>query len=278
MDERPSLQFRTRRCLLLAGLVCLLGCSTAGERPASQVAPVLVIGASMTTSPSAAAPRSEAPSPPSASPSREPVRPAPSSGLYPAPTWDWLVLGDTVVERTFRLPGTWKEVWNAAYLMEAPRIVEEAASGEQAEAGRARLDEMVARYPNAKFAGVAYGAADCLRKVPVATFKTHLKAIVSTLQAHGVRPLLATIAYSEHPSMANVNQYNQAIEQVQAELNAGKGPDLYRFALDNPPYRTLNSTALLTPDGYAAAVRLWAEAVARETLAPPPDLESESTP
>lgn len=121
----------------------------------------------------------------------------------------------------------------------AVRVRNGGVSGDTTAGGRARLDWALADKP--RFAIVELGANDALRAIDPKVAEDNLDAILSALDAHGVKVLLAGMVAP--PNLGR--DYDQAFDGMYARLAARHHVMLYPFFLDG----VAADPALNQPDG-----------------------------
>lgn len=206
-----------------------------------------------TTATQLQAPATVAPATPVPS-SRTPA-PSPLESAMPS---EWLAFGDSITQDAFAVDLAWKDRLGP----QAPVPVNAGVRGDTTTNALARIDEVLAAHPHARYVGVAFGTNDCWGMIPVETYRTQLQSIIDRIKAAGMTPVISTIPYSPDSELAKVPDYNRAIAALQAANGLPEGPDLYALVQANESFLRPDGVHM-TPEGSQALQRAWADVAAR---------------
>ncbi len=94
--------------------------------------------------------------------------------------------------------------------------------------------------PNMHYWLLGWGSNDALDGTTPEIFRANLGVVVQAILAHGDIPVIAQIPYSTYqnrPGLASeIQQLNQAIDEITSESHLIAGPDFYTLFKDHPEY------------------------------------------
>jgi acyl-CoA thioesterase-1 len=141
-----------------------------------------------------------------------------------------------------------------------PSMINGGTGGEKSDEGAARIEERLARNPDAHFWAIAYGTNDAAGNASETTrFRSNVQKIVDRVRGAGRVPILATIPFASDGQHRNVPAFNKAIEDLRTADSLPAGPDLYSWFAAHPD--ELRDGVHPNDRGIVSINRLWAEAV-----------------
>jgi len=176
----------------------------------------------------------------------------------------WFFMGDSITATAFgraaRGAARFASIVHSRHAKYFPAVVNGGIGGTQSGDGAARVDDWIARNPDARFWAIGYGSNDTAGNERDTTrFRHNLVTILDRLEdAHRV-PILATIPYSNDGQHANIPDFNRVIEELRDLRGLPHGPDLYAWFLAHPD--ELRDGLHPNDRGVTSMNRLWADAV-----------------
>ena len=176
----------------------------------------------------------------------------------------WFFMGDSITATAFG--GAAKGADRFAAIIHSrhekyfPVVLNGGIGGTHSSDGAARVDDWIARNPDAHFWAIGYGSNDAAGNERDTTqFRHNLVTIIDRLQeAHRV-PILARIPYANDGQHTNIPEFNLVIEELRDLHGLPRGPDLYAWFLAHPD--ELRDGLHPNDRGVASMNRLWADAV-----------------
>lgn len=184
------------------------------------------------------------------------------SGDRPQDTW--LMFGDSIAKDAFHKQ---RDAYNFYRIVAAehdgfsPTVVNGSIGGGTLDDALARIDETLELNPDMQYVGVAYGTNDSWGNAPGPVhFEDKLRELIDAIREAGRTPVLARIP---HGSMfhANVPEFNEIIDALQAEYDLPCGPDLFTWFFEHEDGGLGNDGVHPSGAGYRMINELWAEAV-----------------
>jgi lysophospholipase L1-like esterase len=176
----------------------------------------------------------------------------------------WFFAGDSITAMVFdRAPAhqpsfaTWEHHRHPGYF---PAIVNGGTGGDKSEEGAARIGDWIARSPDARFWGIAYGTNDAAgNSMPTPRFRSNLQLMVDRVRAAGGVPILASIPFASDDQHRNVPSFNRVVDELRETNSLPAGPDFYRWFQAHPD--ELRDGVHPNDRGIVSMNRLWGEAL-----------------
>ena len=138
--------------------------------------------------------------------------------------------------------------------------------GDKSDDGVRRIDEWLARNPDARLWVLGYGTNDAAGDASDASrFKANLQTMIDRVRAAGRVPILATIPFASDGHHRHIPRFNEAIDELRRVNALPRGPDLYAWFAQHPD--ELKDGLHPSDAGIGSINRLWVEAV--DVLYPP---------
>ncbi len=175
----------------------------------------------------------------------------------------WFFMGDSITAFAFaRGPShgpSFAERIHTRHPRHMPATINGGVGGDKSDQGAARVDDWLARSPDAHFWAIGYGSNDAAGDTTdTAAFRANMEKIVRHVQAAGRVPILARIPYASDGHHAGIPRFNEVIDSIRADHHLPAGPDLYAWFLAHPD--ELRDGLHPNDKGIASMNRLWAEA------------------
>ncbi|MGD0524844.1 MAG: GDSL-type esterase/lipase family protein [Polyangiaceae bacterium] len=176
----------------------------------------------------------------------------------------WFFAGDSITAMVFdrapaHQPGfaAWEHDRHPAYF---PAVVNGGTGGGKSDEGAARIDDWLARSPDAHFWGIAYGTNDAAgNTTSTARFRSNMQTMVDRVRAAGRVPILASIPFASDDQHGHIPDFNRVIDELREADALPAGPDFYRWFEAHPD--ELRDGVHPNDRGIVSMNRLWGEAV-----------------
>jgi lysophospholipase L1-like esterase len=176
----------------------------------------------------------------------------------------WFFMGDSITAFAFGRPPAGGLGFAASVQKRhpghAPAVINGGVGGHKSAEGALRVDDWLARNPDARFWCVGYGTNDAAGDArDTSQFRVNLTALVGRIEGAGRVPILATIPFASDGHHRDIPRFNDVIDELRRARSLPAGPDLYAWFQAHP--EELRDG--LHPDdrGIGSINRLWAEAV-----------------
>jgi lysophospholipase L1-like esterase len=138
-------------------------------------------------------------------------------------------------------------------------MVNAGTGGHKSDEGAARIDDWLARSPDAHFWGIAYGTNDAAgNATSTARFRSNMQAMVDRVRAAGRVPILASIPFATDDQHRHIPDFNRVIDELREADALPAGPDFYRWFEAHPD--ELRDGVHPNDRGIVSMNRLWGEA------------------
>jgi acyl-CoA thioesterase-1 len=176
----------------------------------------------------------------------------------------WFFLGDSITALAFnRAPAhqpsfaSWVHDRHPNYF---PAMIDGGTGGDKSADGVAKIDDWLARNPDAYLWAVAYGTNDAAGNATDTTeFRRNMQTIISRIRSAGRLPILASIPFASDGQHQNIPKFNRVLDELRAANSLPAGPDLYTWFAAHPD--ELRDGVHPNDRGVVSTNRLWGEAV-----------------
>jgi lysophospholipase L1-like esterase len=176
----------------------------------------------------------------------------------------WFFAGDSITAMAFdRAPAhqpsfaAWEHDRHPAYF---PAMVNAGTGGHKSDEGAARIDDWLARSPDAHFWAIAYGTNDAAgNATSTERFRSNMQTMVARVRAAGRVPILASIPFATDDQHRHIPSFNRVIDELRETNALPAGPDFYRWFEAHPD--ELRDGVHPNDRGIVSMNRLWGEAV-----------------
>jgi lysophospholipase L1-like esterase len=176
----------------------------------------------------------------------------------------WFFMGDSITAFAFGRPppktrgfAEWIHRRHPAF---DPSVVNGGIGGDKSDEGLARIDAWLAKNPDARYWGIAYGTNDAAGDTAdTARFRANLTSMIERVRAAGRVPVLSTIPFASDGHHRHIPAFNAVIDELTRANALPRGPDLYAWFAQHPD--ELRDGIHPTEGGIASINRLWAEAM-----------------
>lgn len=175
----------------------------------------------------------------------------------------WFFMGDSITAFAFGRPPKGEPGFAARVQKRHPRrfpaVINGGIGGEKSDEGVKHVDEWLAKNPDARYWGIAYGTNDAAGDTSdTSRFRANMQTIIDRVRASGRTPVLATVPFASDGQHSYVTRFNEVIEDLRRANGLPKGPDLYAWFLAHPG--ELKDGIHPDERGIGSINRLWAEA------------------
>ncbi len=179
------------------------------------------------------------------------------------PQDSWVFFGDSISQAA--LTRNFGSVSFASVVADAhpgfsPIALNASIGGELLTDAIARLDQLLDLNPDIQHIAIAYGTNDSWgnQNAEAVGFRDKLVQVVETILDRGRTPIIARIPYASE-AHRTLPEFNDVIDEVQAEYGLPCGPDLYSWFLEHPEQLGPDGVHPNSP-GNVQLNALWAEA------------------